>query len=403
MIEPKTFYRELDAILGMIDTDHPNAAMFKTILKELEERFGASLRFERSHAYGIQGRHFSLLYSTKGGKQGRPSRRLPKDSEFVRLILKHKSYIFDEPEVAFTFKELDEVDTLPTAISVYNPYDQWLLVFEFDREQSREEISLFLNAVRTAVNYRLFSKSIRNELERAVQIQKSLLPRRNLDAPGYEIVGQSRPAKLVGGDFFDHYLFDSDTFSFSLGDASGHGLPAALLVRDVVIGLRMGLARDMKLVYTLKKLNQVIQRSTYSTNFVSLFVGEMEADGHLFYVNAGHHAPFVIDDQSIHDLPATGITLGFLPDIPLYRSYVHMKPGAILVLYTDGIIERANARDEQYGIERLKAYVKESRDLNAEELIEGIFDDANNFGNRSSWEDDATLLVVKRSSKDQRV
>ena len=157
MIEPKTFYRELDAILGMIDTDHPDKTLFRTILTELENRFGATLMLHGSHAYGIRGKHFTLIHSTSDERQGKASRRLPSDSEFIRLILKQKSYVFDEPEIAAIFKETELLTTVPAAISIYSPYDQWILVFEFDCNQSREEISLFLNAVRTAINYRLFS------------------------------------------------------------------------------------------------------------------------------------------------------------------------------------------------------------------------------------------------------
>ena len=203
MIEPKTLYRELDAILGMIDTDHPDRKLFQTLLNELNRRFKDTLRIHASYSYGVRGKTFTMIHSTEEERTSKVSRRLPLDSEFVQLILKHKSYLFEEPEIAAVLKEAESTATFPAAISVYSPYAQWLLVFEFDRQLPREEIFLFLNAVRTAVNYRLFSKSMRNELDRAVQIQKSLLPRSDLDVPGYEIIGQSRPAKLVGGDFFD--------------------------------------------------------------------------------------------------------------------------------------------------------------------------------------------------------
>ena len=112
-----------------------------------------------------------------------------------------------------------------------------------------------------------------SELQKAVQIQRSLLPRSAPKIDGYDMAGKSIPAVLVGGDFYEYFESDEGHFGVSIGDASGHGLPAALLVRDVVIGLRMGLISQFKLGHIIKNLNKVIQKSTYASNFVSLVLG----------------------------------------------------------------------------------------------------------------------------------
>ena len=182
----------------------------------------------------------------------------------------------------------------------------------------------------------------------------------------------------------------------SIGDASGHGFPAALLVRDVVIGLRMGLAQDMRLVLTIEKLNDVIQQSTYSTNFVSLFVGEIESDGHLFYVNAGHIPPFIVTKDGCEDLKATGITLGFLPNIKLNRGYAYLPPNSIMVMFTDGITERLTNADDMFELPRLKKLVEDNFEKSAEEIVTAIFNSVFEFGHNTPWEDDATVVVVKR-------
>ena len=255
--------------------------------------------------------------------------------------------------------------------------------------------------MRPALNYRLFSEMMQSDLKRAEQIQKSLLPQEVPKVKGFEMYGYSQPAEIVGGDFYDYFQFDENDFGASIGDASGHGLPAALLVRDVVIGLRMGLAREMRLVHTIRKLNQVIQRSTYSTNFVSLFIGEVESDGHLFYVNAGHPPPFLINGNDISDLSATGLTLGFMPDIDLSRSYIFMEPGAVLTLYSDGIVERQDKFEEQFGMDKFKKLVVENKDKSAKEIVNTIFNAVYDFGGRTSWEDDATVIVIKRLGDDK--
>jgi sigma-B regulation protein RsbU (phosphoserine phosphatase) len=400
MNDPKTFYRELDVILDKIVTEEPDENFFIKILNELEQRFGKSLNLHDSHVYEKRGDEFVFVETSTPQKDSSIARAIPIGTEWIQQVLRRGVVIYDTPEAFQDFDfQLDRENYTPAAILVHNPVRKWLLVFELKHGWVQEEIMLFLNSVRTALNYRLFSEMMKSDLERAAQIQKSLLPGVSPKIKGYQIFGHSQPAEIVGGDFYDYFQFDEEDFGGCLGDASGHGLPAALLVRDVVIGLRMGLAKEMRLVHTVKKLNQVIQRSTYSTSFVSLFIGEIESSGHLFYVNAGHPAPFLVCGKQTVDLEATGITLGFLPDIELRRSYIRLEPNSVLVMYSDGIIERHKNEDEQFGVERLKRLVMKNQDKSAKEIVELVFDTVYRFGNRTRWEDDATMVVVKRLSE----
>jgi sigma-B regulation protein RsbU (phosphoserine phosphatase) len=396
-MEPKVFYRELDAMLAKIRKEKTGKNFLPSILAELESKFGNTLRIRCSHVYEERGDDFVRVHSSSKHHCLQLKAKLSKENEVIKLVVQHRSYIYDRPELLPNFVvQKETVYIVPAAILIASPENQWLFVFELNTGWSREEIILFMNAVRTAINYRLFSDTIWTEMERAVQIQSSLLPKSAPQIQGYQICGRSKAAEWVGGDFYEYFQLDNETFGVSIGDASGHGLPAALLVRDVVIGLRMGLAKEMRIVHTLKKLNQVIQRSTYSTNFVSLFLGEFENDGHLFFVNAGHPPPFLINGNTIVDLPATGITLGFMLEIELSRSYIRLDPGSTLVMYTDGIIERKNQNEELFGIERLKKLVSRQCDVSAEALVQNVYDHVYEYGNRTNWEDDATLVVVKR-------
>lgn len=400
MIEPKIFYRELDSILAKIAEEKSGDTYFQSILQALEAKFGNALNIKHSFVYEQRGDEFLLVFSSAASSKTKIVITLPTDTDAVKSVIKHKSFIYSDPVLMEDFELQNETNFAVTAaIYVYSPEKNWLLVFELKEGWQREEISLFLNAVRTAINYRLFSQTIWTELQRSVQIQKSLLPKESPKIEGYDIFGYSQPAELVGGDFYEYFQFEEDDIlGTAIGDASGHGLPAALLVRDVVIGLRMGLAEEMRIIHMLKKLNKVIQQSTYSTNFVSMFIGEIEASGHMFYVNAGHPPPFLVTNGKIQDLEATGITLGFLPDIQLTRSYCHLEQGALLVLYTDGIIERMNKDEEQFGISNLKKFILENTDKSAKDIVEGIVEKVFKFGAKKSWEDDATLVVIKRNS-----
>lgn len=405
MAEPKTFYRELDAILGRIRIGKRGENFLAQILGELTERFGEALQFSVSHLYELRGNEFVLVKSYRAAPGGRIAPRLAVDMEAVRRIRSNGSFIFDDPVLAEDFALIPSGGgyVIPAGIYVHSADRQWLFVFELRSGGVREEVLLFLNSVRTALNYRLFAEALNKELQQAAQIQQSLLPKGVPQVNGYQIAGCSRPAELVGGDFYDFFQFDEDSFGVAVGDASGHGLVAALLTRDVVVGLRMGLAKEMRIAHTVEKLNQVMQAAAYPTTFVSLLIGEVEWDGHFFYVNAGHPAPFIVNDREIKDLPATGVPLGFVPQLHLNRAYAYLDQDSVLVLYSDGIIERLSPEGEQFGIGQLKELVRQQRKASAEGILKAAFEQVFEFGGRAPWEDDATLVIIKRSAAPHQV
>lgn len=394
MDKPKTFYRELDAMLARIGKDSTGKNFLPSLIVELEQNFGHKLQIFDGSLYEQRDRNFILIFSS-GKNQW--AKTISLDTQCIQQVLEHGSYIYDNT-TQVNGHELfgNGSDIVPAAISINSPERQWLIVFGLGNGWMREEVTLFLNAMRTALNYRLFSDIIKSELQQTVQIQKSLLPKKSPSFPGFDIYGRSIPAELVGGDFYEYFKFQEGTFGISIGDASGHGLPAALLVRDVVIGLRMGLAGEYKIVHTMKKLNKVIQKSTYASNFVSVFLAEMERNGHLFYVNAGHPSPFLVSGDKVIDLGPTGIVLGFLKDIDLQRAHIYMKSGSVLVMYSDGLFERQDADENQFGETQLKQLVIDNQHLSSKEIADTIFKTAFEFGNHQNWEDDVTLVIVKR-------
>ncbi|MCG6914599.1 serine/threonine-protein phosphatase, partial [bacterium BMS3Abin03] len=136
--------------------------------------------------------------------------------------------------------------------------------------------------------------------------------------------------------------------------------------------------------------------SAYSTKFISLFYAEMETNGNLFYVNAGHPQPIMVYQNEVTELESTGLVLGALSEIEIRRSYLNVYPGGVLVLFSDGIIERQNAKGEEFGLALLKDVIVKHKDQDAGEILNAIFVAANKFGNKNKWEDDATVVVVKR-------
>lgn len=398
MIEPKIFYRKLDSLLAQIRQVKSDANFFHSILKLMMETFSEQISISGGHIFERRGNDFVLIESILNDhSKYQIVEVIPQESEVIKRIFQHGSYIFNLPADQDVLKPYAFTRQItPAGIRVQRTEKQWIILFELRDGTGREEILLFLNSLRTALSYRLFTEAMQSDINMAVQIQSSLLPRSAPKMPGFDIAQFSQPAESVGGDFYDYFQLDENSLGVSLGDASGHGLPAALLVRDVVIGLRMGLNPNTRLVHTLHKLNQVIQRSTYSTNFVSMFIGEIETEGHLYYINAGHPPPLLIRGQEAYLLDATGIALGFLPEYTWKRSHVNFDESNILVIYSDGIVEREDEDGEQFGLERLQKLVITMQESSAKEILDTIFKSVFEFGDRSSWSDDATLVVIKR-------
>ena len=259
-----------------------------------------------------------------------------------------------------------------------------------------ERVLKALNAVRAQLNFRLLSDAMKNDVQQAAAIQQSLLPSSPPFIAGYETAGRSQPAEVVGGDFFDFSIFDDEVFSVAVGDASGHGLPAALLVRDVVTGLRMGVEKEMKMAEAMQKLNRVIHRSTLSARFISLFFAEIESTGDIFYVNAGHPPPLLVHGSQVKHLKATGLILGAVSEILFHRASASFEPGAVLLMYSDGVLERRNSDGEEFGLPQLEELLIQHQQKSALMILEAIYETIFAFGDRAKWEDDVTVVVIKK-------
>lgn len=399
MIEPKEFYRKLDFILSKINKVKSGSDFLYTIVNELGQTFGIDLHIGKGHIYELNGEEYLLISPHSRMESVVVESVLPINSFIVQSVINSYTYIFDNEVPAADTKSTGPKEyAIPAAILVKSQEKKWILIFELKSGWIREEIEFCLNAVRAVLNYRLLSESIKSEYEQAYLIQKSLLPTSSPEIQGFEIAGNSKQAELVGGDIFDYYKFNEEEFGFCIGDASGHGIPAALMARDLIVGLRMGLENQMKMVHTLKKLNKVIYQSINSARFISLFYAEMEMDGNLFYVNAGHPVPILLYGDKITELESTGLVFGALPEIELRRSFVNIYRGSLLVLYTDGIIERKNKSGKEFGISYLKEIIMKNKERSADNILNAIFEAAEDFGGRRKWQDDATVVVIKRTA-----
>jgi sigma-B regulation protein RsbU (phosphoserine phosphatase) len=277
-------------------------------------------------------------------------------------------------------------------------------VLSFDIQQGAEvsdDLIATLNIIRLAITQKLRDERMREVMEEARRIQASILPRHLPHTGDFEIAARSVTAEIVGGDFYDVITLADGLFAVVIADATGHGLPAALQVRDVFTGLRMGLSREFKLTATVERLNRIIHRSRLATKFVSLFLAEIHANGTLLYCNAGHPPTLLIHSDGLTErLQTGGLIIGPTPAATYDIGVTQMEPGDLLVLYSDGVVEaRASGSDEEYGEDRLQHVVYAARRRDPVAIVERVFADLADFSRVPHPADDQTVLVVKRRAR----
>ena len=399
MIQPKDLYRKLAALLAKIDEGRSKDDFLFSVLAKLENAFARDLHIANGRLYREARDQFLLINASDWQESANAEDPVALDAEVAQLVIRNGSYIYNDAALRINQpNSLQKGYTIPAAFTVQNPSQRWIFVFALKSGWVREEVEFCLNAVRALLNFRLHSDAMNNDVQQAAVIQQSLLPSSPPYIAGYETAGRSQPAEVVGGDFFDFSVFDDDVFSVAIGDASGHGLPAALLVRDVVTGLRMGVEKEMKMAEAMQKLNRVIHRSTLSARFISLFYGEIESTGNIFYVNAGHPPPLLVHGSQIKQLKATGMILGAISEISLHRASTSFEPGAVLVMYSDGLLERRNDDDEEFGLARLEKLIVQHQEKSAQKILEVIYQTVFAFGNQAKWQDDVTAVVIKKGN-----
>jgi len=386
--KPKEFYRKLDSLIARIKKRVGTEEALSLVLEELVQEVGDALKIKSGRIYKLEKGSFYNLGGALGDATDSWPDRVDSNREFFNLLKKHKSYIFSDTEIPPWGNN--------SVAALIGEDDQFMIVFRLKEGWERETLEFSINVIQNILNFSRSASRFRADMKEAHEIQGSLLPRFDIEFPGYDIAAVSIPAESVGGDFYDYELLDEEVIAFSIGDASGHGLPAALLVRDVVTGLRMGIEKELKVSGVLKKLNKVIGRSRLSTRFISMFFGELEEAGTLVYVNAGHPPPILIKESTVERLTKGGGILGPMQNMSFGRGFAFIEPGDVLVMYTDGIFENQNLRGEIFGEERIMDYVRNNRHENSAKIIEGLLKSLYRFSGSDKPDDDTTLFIIKR-------
>jgi len=232
------------------------------------------------------------------------------------------------------------------------------------------------------------------ELQRAREIQESLLPKEIPQLPGIAVATAWRPAHAVGGDYFDVLRLDGNRLAICIADVSGKGVSAALLMANVQASLRASVRDLASPARVCGIVNGMLCESIAANKFVTFLCGVLDANTRTFrYCNAGHPYPILISAGAVHTLDNGGAVLGVFPSWNYEDFSVNLKSGDKLLLFTDGITEAENAQGEEFGVERLAAFGKAHAASSAAELNRQLLAQVSDFCG-AQFQDDATLVVL---------
>jgi sigma-B regulation protein RsbU (phosphoserine phosphatase) len=253
-------------------------------------------------------------------------------------------------------------------------------------------------------NARLFKhyvekQRMQEELAVAQKIQRQLLPRGGLQAPGLDVYGVSVPCDETSGDYFDYIRRPGGRLAFVVGDVSGHGIGAALLMSTARALLRAFTAVESPAAEVVTRLNRFLSDDVETGRFMTLFYGEVNLrERTLQYVRAGHNEPLVYRraKDSFEELAEGGIALAMMDDFEFESTGpVVLEKGDLLFMYTDGIVEAMNAAREPFGIGRIQDILRAHRDQPAKDIVEKVRAAVRQHTGTDRREDDLTLVVTK--------
>ena len=283
-------------------------------------------------------------------------------------------------------------------------------VLAINADYIKQDMTFALNIIGNALTAALKNRKIEKkaadlerDIDKAREIQKSILPAHELRFHNYDLYGISLPDRVVGGDFFDYLQAtdDKDRLAVVIGDAASKGLSAAAQALYVSGALRMGVEYQTKMSTLITRINRLVNRTFSAVHFVSMVYLEVSTTekGLVFYVNAGHNNPLLLRaaTNEVETLAATGQIIGPFPAERYRPEFALMQKGDILLLYTDGVSDASNENREMYGEKRLIEKLRELKQRNPKEICQLIIEEVQRHNRLVEFSDDKTVVVIKRT------
>jgi sigma-B regulation protein RsbU (phosphoserine phosphatase) len=244
-------------------------------------------------------------------------------------------------------------------------------------------------------------RQLQLELEFLQSVQKALLPQQIPNVPDLEMAVISRPAQIVGGDYFDFFKFQDGAQGLAIADAMGHGVSASMLMTSMQTALRTLVPDNDSPAAVLQRVNRIFLHNVNFPTFVTTYLGRFDPSNRILtYANAGHNPPLVYcnKENKVTWLQPTGAAIGLIEEYTLGEGRITLSDGDILVFYTDGVTEAINPHEEQFDNQRLELLVRQNAGLAAQPLLRVVWQALLDFTNGHPLDDDTTILVCKIGS-----
>jgi len=241
------------------------------------------------------------------------------------------------------------------------------------------------------------------ELELAQSVQKMLLPQEIPDIPGLEVAAFSRPAQIVGGDYFDFIDFSNGLHGLAIADVAGHGVSASLHMAGIQALLRALVPQNASPAEVMRQLHKLFIHNIRFETFVTFFLGAFDPATRMFtFCNAGHQPPLVLhktngSKESAEMLLPTGAAIGLVEEAEFKENAVELQAEDLLVLYTDGVTEAVDLQNRQFGRERLVDLSRRINNTPAKEVVQKIRQSLEEFSEGKPLADDTTIVICKVS------
>jgi len=326
-----------------------------------------------------------------------------------KMLAKHRTIVANETNTYLRSKGIIKYSATGVgSLTKVDGAELYQYVLSFNTNLNHEQVAPTLNIIGMAVTRMMRDRHIERkqaqltkDLDKASEIQRSILPAHEMKFHNYEIFGISMADRVVGGDFFDYIRDDEDDrLGVAVGDAASKGISAAVQALYVSGALKMGAGYQTKISSLIRKLNNLVHHAFSDDRFITLFYAELAKDkqGLCTYVNAGHCSPILYRAQtdSIDLLEATGNIVGPFPNQNYRSEGVMIGKGDILVIYTDGVSEAMDTQGDEFSEERIVLKLKELKKRSAKDIASLILQDVLAFSAHGKYSDDKTIVVVKR-------
>ena len=275
-----------------------------------------------------------------------------------------------------------------------------------DLQRKNEELARTYHELQEAQTQLIEKERLERELELAREIQQSILPRSFPRLAGVEFAARSQPARQVGGDFYDVISLSKGRLGLLIADVSDKGMPAALYMALARSLIHVEAKRVPSPRQVLRNTNTLLLQMSRSDMFVTVFYAVFDpAEGSLTFARAGHDRPLILGrgHAECHSLGAQGMALGLFDHVELEEAEVGLRPGDVLVLYTDGITDASSPGGEFFGVDRLQETVCSASARTAQGLCDLIFERVARFQEDAVQHDDMAVLVVRIADAQQKV